>query len=311
MPLPSLPPSLSRLQPLLLPLLLAAVAGLVMMGAMFSGKEQQVHQLGHQLQQANQQIEELGGQNQELTKQTRALQADKKTLEERLASLQSQLTAASSDLERVRTSASELKAQLESMTGERDRLRGQLSGMTDDRDEVKRKLAHTEDEKAELGRSLGRLRDRFAFLDRDYRELSEKVSKLQANPPALASVASVTGPAGGNGGSSPAVAPMPSTLAQASVELPPIIVRKDQAGMATPVRGRILEVNQPHNFVVVDKGSADGVRVGMVFDLIRGSDAVGRAMVVRVRPQLSACDIVRTKTPGPVQVGDLVVQGGS
>ena len=95
-----------------------------------------------------------------------------------------------------------------------------------------------------------------------------------------------------------------------SVELPPIIVRKDQAGMAIPVRARLLEVNEPQNFVVVDKGSADGVRVGMAFDILRGAQAVGRATVVRVRPQLSACDIIRRQTSGPLQPGDVAVQSG-
>jgi len=38
---------------------------------------------------------------------------------------------------------------------------------------------------------------------------------------------------------------------------------------------------------------------------------VGRATVIRVRPQLSACDIIRSSTTGQVQVGDLTVQNGS
>lgn len=87
-------------------------------------------------------------------------------------------------------------------------------------------------------------------------------------------------------------------------------MRKDQAAIATAVRGRLVEVNDPHNFVVVDQGSQDGVRVGMAFDIVRGTNTVGRATVVRVRPHLSACDIVRAKTPGPLQSGDLAVQAG-
>jgi len=92
------------------------------------------------------------------------------------------------------------------------------------------------------------------------------------------------------------------------VELPPIVVRKDQAGMSMPVRGRIVELNEPHQFIVVDKGSMDGVHVGMVLDIVRGATTIGQATVVRVRPKLSACDIVRTKTPGPLQIGDAAVQ---
>ena len=80
--------------------------------------------------------------------------------------------------------------------------------------------------------------------------------------------------------------------------------------MSMVVRGRLMEVNETHNFVIVDKGSDDGVRIGMAFDILRGTASVGRATVVRIRPHLSACDILRAKTPGPLQIGDLAVQSG-
>ena len=155
-------------------------------------------------------------------------------------------------------------------------------------------------------RSVSRLRERLTLLDRDYHQLTEKVAQLQTNPPSGISVASAAGPT--TMVASDGLASPPMAMPEATVELPPIIVRKDQAGMSMPVRGRLVEVNEPHNFVVVDKGSQDGVRVGMVFDILRGSSSVGRATVVRVRPQLSACDIVRQRTPGPLQAGDVVVQ---
>ena len=88
------------------------------------------------------------------------------------------------------------------------------------------------------------------------------------------------------------------------------MVRKDQAQGAGPIRGRVLEVNRMHNFVVLDKGSEDGVRAGMRFDVLRAMQPVGQATVIRVRPQLAACDLVPAGTPGLVQVGDLAVQNG-
>jgi hypothetical protein len=76
----------------------------------------------------------------------------------------------------------------------------------------------------------------------------------------------------------------------------------------TPVRGKVLESNDQHHFIVIDQGSMDGVREGMVFDLLRGGAPVGRTMAVRVRPKLAACDIIRANTTGTVQVGDIAVQ---
>jgi len=74
------------------------------------------------------------------------------------------------------------------------------------------------------------------------------------------------------------------------------------------VQGRVVEVNEAHQFVVVDQGSQDGILVGMTLDIVRGTARVGRVRVVRVRPQMSACDIIRSDTAGVLQVGDAVAQ---
>jgi hypothetical protein len=92
--------------------------------------------------------------------------------------------------------------------------------------------------------------------------------------------------------------------------LPPIIVRKDHADVASVAQGRVVEVHEAQQFVVVDQGSQDGILLGMTLDVIRGAARVGRVRVVRVRPQMSACDIIRSDTVGPLQVGDAVAQHG-
>jgi len=163
--------------------------------------------------------------------------------------------------------------------------------------------------KAELEQSAARLRERLALLDRDYRKVAEQLAGLQTAPHPGVSVVSSYGPSATQptGSAETNQQGLPSLIA-GTVELPPIIVRKDRAGMSIPVRGRLVEVNEPHAFVVLDKGSLDGVHVGMVFDVVRGSSTVGRATVVRVRPQLSACDVLRQHTVGPLQSGDEVVQ---
>ena len=93
-----------------------------------------------------------------------------------------------------------------------------------------------------------------------------------------------------------------------TVELPPIIVRKDQAAVASVVQGMVVEVNEAQQFVVVNEGSQDGILLGMILDVVRGTARVGRVKVVRVRPKMSACDIIRSDTVDPLQVGDTVAQ---
>lgn len=292
-----------------IPVLVVVVLSIGILFMLWSGEKQKAGRLQQLLETSEQKAKQLEAQNQELAQQIDALQRDRKSVEDKLASLRTQFSSASSDLERSRSSLEELKDRYEKLTEERNKLQSQLASTSKERDEVQQGLKRLEQENADLERSASHLRERLAFLDRDYRKLADKVAQLESMREEDGNTARSP-----NADASAAPASTMKTSSSSipgAVELPPIIVRKDQAGTSMPVRGRLVEVNEPHNFVIVDKGSVDGVRVGMTFDVLRGAGSVGRATVVRVRPQLSACDIIRSNTPGPLQAGDLVVQSGS
>ena len=281
------------------------------MGALLWQQYQRAGALEQQLTLSRQQVEELKAQNQGLTQQLASLQAERAGLDERVASLRAQLSSATADMERSRVTFGELEQRFASFSEERAKLQGQVVSLTVERDSAQRRVTELDEKKSELGQSVARLRERLALVERDYREVAEKLSSLEVAPHAGVNVLASIGPssngASAGGGTS---GQAPANLYPGVVELPPIIVRKDQAGMSIPVRGRLVEVNESHDFIVVDKGTMDGVRVGMVFDIVRGASTIGRATVVRVRPQLSACDIVRQQTQGPLQVGDAAMQHG-
>ena len=286
---------------------LFAALAIVAVGALFVGQLQQLNHLRQALTLSQRQVEQLHAEKEELSQQLEGLQASRKDLEDRVSSLRTELTSASTDLQQARAGLEQLKEKYQQLTDERSQLQQQLASATSERDEARAQEQHLEQGNAELTRAVSRLRERLALLDRDYRQLAQKLEQLQTSPTSTVGAVSAAGPILNPSGAASASS---ATIPQMMVELPPIIVRKDQAGMAVPVRGRLLEVSEPHHFVVVDKGSQDGVRVGMAFDILRGASAIGRATVVRVRPQLSACDVTRAQTPGPLQVGDLAVQSG-
>ena len=286
--------------------LLAAVGGLAIGLVLFLGQLRQAQQLRQQLTTSQQQVASLDAKNQELGHELNSLQSDRNRLETRVSSLQSQLASAATDLERSRVGLEELKDRFDRLSEERTQLQVQVATVTTERNEARSRLQDTEQKKADLERSVGRLRERLTLLDRDYQQLNEKLSQYQASPPSSLSVVSAAGPT-----TTASAAGEPTTIASTipgTVELPPIIVRKDQAGISLPVRARLLEVNEPHRFVVVDKGTADGVRVGMAFDIVRGNSTISRATVVRVRPQLSACDLIPQAILAQPQPGDLAIQ---
>jgi len=270
-------------------------------------QQQTMRGLEGRLAQSRQQVQQLEAQHQAVTQQMSELEEDRQGLDARVKSLRNELTSVSANLDRSRLSLEALQGKYDVLNVERSAVQAQLSSVTAERDEARREAKTLEQGHTELERSVSRLRERLTLLDRDYRQLTEQLATAQAVPNQGVSAIIATGPTHHADSTAPAV----TTRSPETVELPPIIVRRDQAGMSIPVRGRVVEVNEPHRFIVVDQGSMDGVHVGMAFDIVRGASTIGRATVVRVRPQLSACDILRAKTPGPLQTGDQAVQSGS
>ncbi len=299
----------NRFSPILVPLLVVLVVLLGTGGFILMNKQQELDHTKIERNKALAQVAERDLRIQELEAQLEENNKERTALGERLSTLRAQLAETSKDIEHSREVLQDMQRSYETVTKERDQLQTQLASVTSERDNIHKEQVVLEGNKKDLERSVSRLRERLALLDRDYQKLSQQLEQVRATPAPSLSVIGAIGP--GSAGASVAAENEPvagSPISQAIVELPPIMVRKDQAGMAVPVRGRVLDVNDQHDFLVVDKGSVDGVRVGMAFDIVRGANTVGRASVVRVRPQLSACDIMRAKTPGPVQSGDVAVQ---
>jgi hypothetical protein len=305
-------PRLPQLSPkLLVPVV--AVAGGLGLTVLVWNQLQQIKQMEHQLTQSRSLVQQLETKNAELAQRAATLESENKSKEERNAALRNQLSTATTNLDRARLTLDELQERYDVLTQAHSQASEKLAAVSVEREVAQTKVAELTQEKSELERSASRLRERLTLLDRDYQQVAAKLAAIEAAPRSDVAVVSVAGPTpqGGFGGGMGADAPPASaSLVPGTVELPPIIVRKDQAGMTMAVRGRLVEVSAPHNFIVVDKGTTDGVRVGMSFDVVRGSATVGRATVVRVRPNLSACDVVRSQTPGPLQAGDQAVQSG-
>lgn len=295
------------------PQLLLGIA-LVILGGIAAASTVQLSRLKSQLVEKQRAVQSLAAQNDELQQQLDALDVQRRELETRLTDLRNQLASASGDVGRLRASVEELQTRYKALEVENTTLQAQVSRLTKERDEARGAILKAEDEKKELERAAGRLRERLAFLDRDYQQLAAKVSQLEQGrivpPPATPSVgsAAVTDSAAAPTPTAAPASAEPGSSTSPTVELPPIVVRKDQGTSGLPIRAQVVEVNEPHRFVVVDKGANDGVPVGMIFDVLRGGAKVAQVVAVRVRPQLAACDVVTSQSPAFPRIGDVVIQ---
>jgi hypothetical protein len=277
------------------------------MGMALFVQAKRAQEVERQLTQSQQENARLLARNQELEQQARAGEAERQRLEERSTSLRTQLSSVTEELGQARVRLEDATRQAEELSRTRGQLMGEVSSLRDAHETVQQRAQRLEEANADLEGAVDRLRLRLEFLDRDYRQAVEQLAKQPSPAPAVpADVARMPEPPATR---AETAAEPPSRAASAgAVELPPIVVRTHQAYVASPISGRVLEVNAAHGFVVVDRGSEDGVRVGMTFDILRGPDPVGRVAVMRARPNLAACDVIRAHTPGSLRPGDAVVQ---
>ena len=296
--------------------LVVAVASILVGGLLLTSQRGRIQRLEGQMRAKQQQLALVEAQAQDLAQQVAGIQTERDALAARLASVQEQVDKATTETQRAQLAVTKAESHAAELEAERSQLQAQLVLVSNERDAAQEEIQRLEQGRKDLAEAIKRLRGRLALITRDYREAQAKLAEVQAvgtpapapSPSSIPGAISISGPPTQPAAAAPQP-PLPTSI-PGTVELPPIVVRPTQAGITTRLHGRIVDVNDGHQFIVVDQGQDDGVYLGMSFDIVRGTSTVGRATVVRVRPQLAACDIVQDHSPGPILVGDLAVQRG-
>ena len=73
------------------------------------------------------------------------------------------------------------------------------------------------------------------------------------------------------------------------------------------LEGRIVEVNEEYRFVVINLGSADGVKKDMLFSVFQKEEEIAKIKVANVRRHISACYIQLFFVERPIGRGDLAI----
>ncbi len=137
--------------------------------------------------------------------------------------------------------------------------------------------------------TLARLRG----LERKFTSLQQDFTKIENSKRSLESeVASLRGQLRLAGG---------ETKRIQEVDLGQIVVS------ATPnVEGKVIAVNRPFQFVVIDLGNNHNLPVGAVLSIYRDREFVGRIQVEEVRESVAACRILSEWTRQEIKENDLV-----
>ena len=87
------------------------------------------------------------------------------------------------------------------------------------------------------------------------------------------------------------------------VKLGKIIVQKSSGHSA-----QVQQVNEIHQFIIINAGSGDGLKNGSVINVVRGDQIIGKAVIEKLKPNLSAATLLSEWTQEPIEVGDFVTQ---
>ncbi len=85
------------------------------------------------------------------------------------------------------------------------------------------------------------------------------------------------------------------------VKLGKIVVQKSSGRAA-----RVEHIDKLYGFIVINAGAKDGLRANSVVNIVRGNKLIGKAVVQKVRPDISAATVMSEWTRDEIKVGDMV-----
>lgn len=105
-------------------------------------------------------------------------------------------------------------------------------------------------------------------------------------------------------------------LKESSVDLDTIVVKPSSLTgplevtqpVKEPLRGMVLVVNKEYSFVVTDLGQDDGVENGMKFDVMDGTELLGKAEINKVYDSMSSATVLGGGKMNHMKKGNLIIE---
>jgi chromosome segregation ATPase len=224
------------------------------------------------------QVEELKNSKTNLELELKNLAQEKQELERKLSYTEKLIDSVSLELVREKKDKRRIEEELKALKDEHRMAIRRINTLNEEKLNLDKKLQQLQNEKTELERKL---KEANIVLEKKILESGETKEKYP---------------------------PSEKSLTQ-SVELPPIVVRSPESEIeVSPQRavskGKVLAVNREHNFIVIDLGEEQGVKVGDIFSIYRDDQKIANVEVIQTRKNVSACDIRQQSTN--IRVGDTV-----
>ena len=244
---------------------------------------------GERLQAVQRDLQLAEAENTDLKARIESVQQQKSRAEEELASVQRELEQSKDELaksvqsqETLTRSVEDREREIGRLTKDLEQARGdvtrssnQLAKLQTERDDAARKVADLEQAKADLETKL-----------------------MAGDQPTVELDKVMVSGADGTGGGSDSIMPVSSSMGDSSL---------GGSALSAPAGdGQVVVVNREYDFIVMNLGKNHGLAVGQEFQIVRGSEVLGRVKVEKVYDELSAAAILPDSKKSSIREGDTV-----
>ena len=235
----------------------------------------------HELQQAISEIDDLK------SRLTEAQQSKSRT-EEQLSGVRKELGQTKEEL------AKTLKAQ-ETLTKSIEDREQEIARLTKDLEQTKTESKQTSSQLSSLQSERDAIKQKLADLEKAKQELETKVMELSERPTVELDKVVV----GSDPGAGSIIGASPASNAAG-------MVMPVSTGATTSTDGQVVVINREYDFIVMNLGKNHGLSVGQEFQIVRGSEVLGRAKVEKVYDELSAAALLPDSKKNSIREGDTV-----
>lgn len=252
---------------------------------------------------------------------------EKASLEVKIDELNGKLSQHSIEIVELKQSNEALRLELDSIKHEKEGIEGEIQQKEDLINNLSLELARTKNDKKFVADKAAKLNQQNTQLRQQIKQLSSSKSALEKSIVRLTQDKDEVQKKLGQAESivqskideiweikdslDQSFKAAQTTSTPGEVELPPIVVSTDgsskkssSAASRRRVEGKVVSVNEENNFVIVDAGEKQGMRLGDSLNVYRGDEHIGRLEVIQVRPDISAADLKDQWSK--VKAGDLI-----
>ncbi len=217
--------------------------------------------------------------------QLQVVREAKSQVDSALAQSQTELIQTRTDLDAAVSAREALAKAVEERQKEIDRLAKDLEQSRAEHEQVARDLQNVRAQQGGLQKELEDLKIAKTALE-------SKVMELTGQPTVELEKVVVT---------KPGAMPIASASSSASQVVTPISLT--QGGV---LEGQVIVVNREYDFIVMNIGKNHGLAVGQEFQIVRGSQVLGKVKVEKIYNELSAAAILPESNKALIREGDAV-----